>query len=1211
MQRSMGILAMFAVLVAGVRFTNSRSLQKTSETPAVAATTKTQMPGSAQPAEARCSEFVDQGQQDGSAPGEIAALVDRYLDKTPGQEPVQWKLPPGTHIILATVPDPLHTHLNLQFDRTMDAIQQAAQDEYFTYDSSWLPWNARTTEYSSREDKDKEEDATHRRELCPGLILFRHSTHSTTKADGYDDTYTQGLFVFLVAEQPTTGVNRTQWDNALGWIESHIDVNRKDSDRTLRILGPTFSGSAPSVVRALVDLQSKNSLFTSALLYTGTMRGCSSYKWLRDELGTLHTPPVRIADFDQNDLIQIDHYFQFLSDRGHEPSEVAILSEDETAYGGLPVSTRNVANEVTKPDTAQPVCEPSYEANRPLYLYYPRDISAVRSAYQEQSIFTPATAETAGTAHVVLQPQVSESAHIDTDTIPSFSGVNSALAQEAELYGMIDSLKAHGIRFVILRSTSTLDYLFLTRFLHRAYPEAFIVTMGPDILFGREIDTTEFRGTATLSAFPLLPRGQDWTSGDDAMVRHAHRIFSSDSMEGTYLAARFLIPDQDVLPNGAPSHPLRKSGLPDYGPPFWEKGKREPVTWLSIIGRDGYWPVAVLQEPYSPKGEKPPDLISNLQPVEASTLTGSLPDLMRFSLSPAWKVCCALMFLGICVHLLACRFLWGSQDLSMFVHFAPLPGVRQLFLMGVGWAVICTAVIFMLRASTPLRPALEGRNVLWIYILGISAWLGLLGIASDMSARSLEGVHCHRRRARRTILWIAFPLLLFAIALAVGRAIFNDVPTAYRAVHLTSGVSPITSLLLMLGGFYWWFWQTLSGLALLGEGRPILPRRTNIPAAFARISSEMAGYIEAFAMPFPRLHLKRGMFYLFPLVVIALLVLALLRPFGGNFDSMLHSFENKSFNVTLHLMFAIAVYLLILECSQLLSTWLALKRLLLALNRTPLRRTFSALQGLSMHSLWSLSGTTSRARYTIFSHQLESLFHLRNILNTFEARDVGNQEVRAWVEEACKRGQRFIVDRATSVDLAMINMPAARRIRKQISQCAERILTHLLLPDWCEETGTLDLVEDGRQANSQEVLPLSENTVFRRAEEFICLLYVGYLQNLLARMRTMVLAVLGLYAALAFSLAFYPYTPRPAIALSLLLLLLAIGSVVALVYAGLDRDTTLSHITNTEPGTLGFGFWVRLASFIGVPMLGLLVAQFPEIADFVSSWVQPSLTAVK
>ena len=302
----------------------------------------------------------------------------------------------------------------------------------------------------------------------------------------------------------------------------------------------------------------------------------------------------------------------------------------------------------------------------------------------------------------------------------------------------------------------------------------------------------------------------------------------------------------------------------------------------------------------------------------------------------------------------------------------------------------------------------------------------------------------------------------------MSRAIFNDMPTAYRAVHLTSGVSPMTSLLLMLGGFYWWFWQTLSGLALLGRGTADSPppgkrflRRSLASAA------KWPGILKPSRCLFLAFASKGGCFYIFPFVIITLLVLALLRPFGGNFDSMLHSFENKSFNVTLHLMFAIAVYLLILECTQLLSTWLALKRLLLALNRTPLRRTFSALQGLSMHSLWSLSGTTSRARYTIFSHQLESLFHLRNVLDSFEARDVGNQEVRTRVEEACNRGQAFIVDRATSADLAMINTPAARRVRKQISQCAERILNDLLLPDWCEETGTLDLVEDGRQANSQ------------------------------------------------------------------------------------------------------------------------------------------------
>jgi len=85
---------------------------------------------------------------------------------------------------------------------------------------------------------------------------------------------------------------------------------------------------------------------------------------------------------------------------------------------------------------------------------------------------------------------------------------------------------------------------------------------------------------------------------------------------------------------------------------------------------------------------------------------------------------------------------------------------------------------------------------------------------------------------------------------------------------------------------------------------------------------------------------------------------------------MLHSLESASFNRTLQVIFAIALGLLIVESAQLLRTWLALKRLLLALNRSPLRRTFRALQGLSMRSLWSASGTSSRSRSMIFSHQL-------------------------------------------------------------------------------------------------------------------------------------------------------------------------------------------------------------------------------------------------
>jgi hypothetical protein len=1228
MNRGIGTFALIAVLAAGTRMAVTPRAS-------TAATTNERTASSAikarQPEGTVCSEFASgQSGKNSSSRGDLGALIGQFLHGAAGQTVGETDvLPKDTRVLVATVPDPLHTLLNLPFDRTIDAIQQAAQDEGYTYDSSWLPWKAGTTDYSSLSDQSEERQEAVRRELCPGLILFRKKTGQYATGS-YDDSYTQGLFVFLVGEKPTTGINRTQWDNTLAWIRLH--TNKQSASRSLRILGPVFSGSVTSVALAVIELRQQKSDFSNVLLYSGTVSGCSSLQWLNDELHKPAAGIVRVADFVQNDALHIDRYFKYLSERGHSIGEVAIVSEDETAYGGLPDPRSGTVA----------TCEPVYlSGTAPLHLYYPRNISALRSAYQEQSLFSSSTGDKSNATHSVLQPQASTSTHVDTDTVTTFSGPNSALAQEAQMYGIVDSLKTHGIRFVILRSSNTLDYLFLTRFLHRAYPDAFIVTMGADMLFGREIDSTEFRGVQALTSFPLLPRGQDWTRAKYSVARHAHRVFGSDGMEGTYHAARFLVTDPDAIA-GEPVpyiHPP-KPDIPDYRAPFWQarsSNTAEPSTWLSVVGRDGYWPVAVLTETSSKLASPPSTEATVSLPGQTGAAAVNLSQ-WKFSLSPAWKICCALAILAVCLHLYACVYGRRRENQSMFVQFVPLQGMRQFFLIGVGWAAVGSIILLMFICSEGINPYLEEMNSLWISILSVFAWVVVAGIVLDTVLRAFgepdslsigalrawahrllaakDGEDSVGMRVFRACIWIAFPLLLLAAARWAGMMIFepfnpqgNGVPTDYRAVHVTNGVSPMVSLLLLLCGFYGWFWHTLSGLALLGQGRPILPRKTHLAKSLARISDEMARSIEALAMPLPGI--RQAWVYLFPIAIMVLPLYSLRRHGADSFDAILHSLENHAFSKTLHGLFALALYLLILECTQLLGAWLSLKRLLLALNRTPLRRTFSALQGLSMHSLWSLTGTTSRARYTIFSHQCESLFHLRNVLRSFDARDCGDDLIRAAINDACERGRMFVEERSGTADLAMVNDQDSRYIREVFCQCTEHILSDLILPEWSGETRSLDLLEGGDKPGPNQLLPLSDSEPIRFAEEFVCLIYVGYLQNLLARMRTMVLSMVGVVAGLAFSLAFYPFVPRPTIALSLLAVVAALGAVVALVYAGLARDTTLSNITNTEPGKVGLDFWVRFASFIGVPVLGMLVAQFPAITDFVTSWIEPSLNAAK
>src|SRR5215831_7924880 len=187
---------------------------------------------------------------------DIANRLRRFL-KGPPPKIDMWALPDGcrtggktngtpvtrmghVQVAVAIVPNPVSTHLPLFFDRLVEVIQQAAQDEQFSYDGSWFPWQ-QPAEYVLFEDRQKAEEASGARQKQPGVMVFRGST-----ADGADP-YENGLIVFLAGEQPTGGIYDDQFDNALRWIQAIGGF----SAGSLRVLGPTFSGSLPSLKQAL------------------------------------------------------------------------------------------------------------------------------------------------------------------------------------------------------------------------------------------------------------------------------------------------------------------------------------------------------------------------------------------------------------------------------------------------------------------------------------------------------------------------------------------------------------------------------------------------------------------------------------------------------------------------------------------------------------------------------------------------------------------------------------------------------------------------------------------------------------------------------------------------------------------------------------------------------------------------------------------------
>ena len=156
----------------------------------------------------------------------------------------------GLKVVVAFLPDPLHTHLPVVFDEFTSAVQEGAQDEKYDFDSSWLPWEDEEQSYAHLLDQKVSTREKDEREDEPGIILFRkqirckpgvETSAGSSREDGqttlcfneedasgegngdqraFFDSYRQGLIVFVIGEDATHGIHRIQFRNALSWIEA-------------------------------------------------------------------------------------------------------------------------------------------------------------------------------------------------------------------------------------------------------------------------------------------------------------------------------------------------------------------------------------------------------------------------------------------------------------------------------------------------------------------------------------------------------------------------------------------------------------------------------------------------------------------------------------------------------------------------------------------------------------------------------------------------------------------------------------------------------------------------------------------------------------------------------------------------------------------------------------------------------------------------------
>ena len=1186
--------------------------------------------------------------------------------------------------VIATLPDPAHTHLPVLFDQFAVAIQEGAQDEKYDFDGSWLPWEDGEPSYALLSDEKTFNQEKEMKENQPGIILFRKTIDCAGKGEQPADcrensgskdkkgravlsqSYREGLVVFVVGEEATRGIHREQFRNALEWIAVLQPKTEKNRKR-LAILGPSFSGSFPSLAQVLSEPETADRLDLGAMgdgqrlaIYSGSVSGKNSaaaFQKAFDSRVTFHS-------FVQNDDEILERFCKYIraEQAGFDPGKLAMISEDETAYG---------SSGVTEEDGN--VC-----SARALKLFYPRDISALRGAYQTKSLFNTGTSpQPADMQRRNLPTDLADPAGKVHDSIHSYGGNQTPLTQEAFLLEIVAALRELHARYIVLRSSNTLDQLFLTNFLRRTYPDGRIVILGTDLMFGRERGATGLSGTMTLSTYPLFPLERDWT--EHSSLPASDRVFSADTTEGTYVAFRLLLNEKTLnggiqndgrcraLEEGKSQSEREKEifvprivctedpPIPDYSPPNWmlsEQGDEEskgkqcvypgPATWVSVIGVNRFWPMASLttarhRESLDPaelecgepkvgngkeeRGEEPGE-----RPAMTSGMELFLLALAGFSMFHLW--CCwsgsytakpafrahfastgdwrhtALVFIGSsCVAFLAIVAGWGCGMFSFHARGLAYP-----------WFGLCCVTFVCLMAWAAV---LANNRTVWKLSQGIPD-------RSDLPRMTHEDfTRWNYLGSGLFIGTVAAFCRLFVLPIQQSLSDENRVLTYWRAMHLGSGVSPIVPMFAIFGGLYLSFWFTLHGLALFGADRPCLPLRRQLTIKDA--DNNDRDFLKMFSQEHGAAGIEQaGLPLNWKIAAISsiLFVLFLLIAFGIAEGVPVRSLGAQSYSIIFIVWLDVCCSLSIVEAWRLYEIWEELRRLLTFLDRLPLRRTLAVLHGFSWGSVWKMSGNVLEVRYKVISRQIECMNHTIASLLDFAKNSSDPGEIRSArislgpLLDMRRAGFEFAEWYSTYYAEPLAgDLTSFQRFQASVARACGTLLAQLLLPEWRKEKQSLIVaparVRDEKEDAVPNPPPQVQDELLRNAEEFVCLTYLAFIQNVLGRLRTMVVTIVVLFIASTLAISTYPFDPRQALSAVLVGLFAIVGVVIVKVYAEMHRDSTLSQITNTKPGELGVEFWIKIVGFGFAPFIGLLTRVFPEITDFVFSWLQPGISSLK
>lgn len=1127
------------------------------------------------------------------APGNFSVgriLLERHLGRslTPAGAAA---LP--LRVLVVTVPDPRESSLDWAYDSYMESVRRALEASGSVIDRAWFP----APGDSLRRPAGRDTLHVPAFDALPGVLLFRQD--GAPPADSL-------TLVYLVGEIPTTGVHTAALRTALQEREALLGAPpdagglpgngpRRD---VIRIVGPTFSGSSPSLRRALETWGTEAPEPVTFRVVSGAATAPGNADRLDFEVvrpsdgGRVRS--TFAATVHSNDAL-METLGKVMACLGIRRHQVALLVEATTGYGQ------------------------SFREDDYLRVAFPMNISAVRSAYGG-TIPGPARAPVFDAPEDEPRLPLSLDARARPRESPPPSSRLTPATVDLVLEEILSTLEAHRVRAVAILATDVRDKLFLASLLKQRLRDVRLVTFESNMLLLRPDYRHALQGSLVVSTYPLILENQGWTHFGGGYLP-----FSNEGAQGLFNALLMQLDRTELMVD------YRAPGATD------DDGSRgalsRPPVWLTAVGSGMFLPLRTYEA-------------SDAYAAEARVPAGHRDEDHRMGILPIASFAMVVwLFVGLVLFVdseiaarrepgrsARIRREGGNFDhapiLIVLAFLLPLcllsflpPAWEELRWRTLKTVVLCTLgaglVVFLLAHardvlrdlgrrggweaghSLPVRLANRVAPILTLVLAGLSLLYGLQVLALWITDDTLFGIY------------------------------------AYRALRLDGGASPLLPLLITCGTLLMgnlWHGQRVK---LLGETRPLermegpvgSPPRPHWAEAFRRAKGHMVEVRSSLERVVPG-----GVHWSLHASIVGLVgvgVLAVPLWFRSQEDLVFAEvgglLTGSVFNLLLGWSILAGLLVVLGSTVQLVLSWVPLRDGLGELAETPLASAFDRLPDrirtlARLHLFDPPSPSLGRTIAWTAHERLEGFVPGAELGRDVEASPGTGTErpaLRAPGAAGPEAPDPLGQIRPGGPDEGVADEDADEadegRLAERLAWLAdglERVWTRWPELVRLRGSGGPGGEEERDAARSQGKAGVGHSLErLRQAEEVAAIEVVRYVDWVLRHLRRIALLLLFCLLFVTALLVAYPNPYRGLITLAFILLLVVALGAVMMVMGQLSQDEILSRVAGTTPGRISFNRASMLSAvvFVSLPILGLLGAEVPAVGTRLFAWVDPLL----